>query len=95
SEAAEAFAAAVERPHLRVLPLPAALFRFAAYGSESVAWIARRAPRLDLRRARDLAERSYTCDVTPTTRAFDWTAATPLADGARRTFAWYRSVGWA
>ncbi|MDZ7800594.1 MAG: NAD-dependent epimerase/dehydratase family protein [Trueperaceae bacterium] len=87
-------AAAVGRDAVRTVHLPPVAFRFAAYASETWAWLRGTAPELDLRRARDLAERSYTTEVASTMDAFGWTAPTALADGARATAAWYAQQGW-
>lgn len=87
-------AAAVGRDAVRTIHLPPVAFRFAAYASETWGWLRRTAPELDLRRARDLSERSYTTEVASTRDAFAWTAPTALADGARATAAWYAQQGW-
>lgn len=79
-----------------VLPLhvPRPVFLAVARASEAVAAWRRSAPRLDLRRAEDLAQFSYTTEVEPTMAALGWRPMWPAEAGLRDTAAWYRANGW-
>jgi nucleoside-diphosphate-sugar epimerase len=54
----------------------------------------RRAGRLDLRRARDLSQRAWTCRVDRTMEDLDWEPRYDIVKGVRDTAAWYREEGW-
>lgn len=84
---------ALGRP-VRAVRLPAAAFLWAGTASEAVAGLCGAAPVLDRRRAEDLAVRSWTCDPSAAEGALGWRAEVPLAEGLRRTAAWYRQEGW-
>ncbi len=79
---------------LRALHLPAVAFAALALGSEATDRLRRRAPTFDLRRARDVAAHTYTCDIGPTVEATGWRPRVGLAEGLARTAAWYRERGW-
>jgi len=82
-------------PHtVRTLALPAIAFEAVAAASELYALVSGTAPTVDLRRARDLARRSYTTDMTPTRAATGWRAKTDLREGIRITVAGYEQRGW-
>lgn len=92
-EAAPLFTAALGR-RARVVHLPAAVFRAAGAAAEAWGWLARRPPPFDLRKARDLAVHAYTCPGDALAEGLGDLEATPLAEGLRRTAAWYREHGW-
>ena len=85
--------AALGRP-VRAFHAPPAAFLTAAAFAEAAARPGRRAPAFDLRRARDLAVHTYTCDVRGTEAASGWRARVDLAEGMARTARWYREQGW-
>lgn len=74
--------------------VPRAVFLGVAHLSEAWASLRREAPRLDLRRAEDLAVFSYTGDVRGAMEALDWTPSVELQAGLRDTAAWYRDRKW-
>ncbi len=90
---ADALGAAVGRP-VRALRLPRALFLAAGAASELAAAALRRAPELDRRRARDLTQLSWTCDLETAARGLGWRPAVDLRAGLAETAQWYREVGW-
>lgn len=79
---------------VRPLPMPAALFIAAALGGTWFARMRARSTSFDLRRARDVALRSYTCDVDETEAATGWRACVDLPSGLAATAQWYREHGW-
>lgn len=86
---AEALGRRVVRLHV-----PAAVFMTAARISEARASRRGVAPTLDLRRAEDLSQFSYTTDVTPTMDHLGWTPAVPASEGLASTARWYREQRW-
>jgi dihydroflavonol-4-reductase len=54
----------------------------------------RRAGQLDLRRARDLSQRAWTCRVDRTMEDLNWEPRYDIVEGVRDTAAWYREEGW-
>jgi len=79
---------------VRPVPMPAGIFIAAAVGGTWIARMRARAPAFDLRRARDIAARSYTCDVDQTEAAIGWRACVDLPTGLITTAQWYREQGW-
>jgi nucleoside-diphosphate-sugar epimerase len=49
---------------------------------------------LNRQKYRDLRAPGWVCDATRLRRETGFVAATPLAEGVRRTVAWYREHGW-
>jgi nucleoside-diphosphate-sugar epimerase len=74
--------------------VPRSVFLAAARVSERVASWRDRAPRLDLRRAEDLAIFSYTTDIADTSRALSWSPEVDIRHGLATTADWYRREGW-
>lgn len=91
-ELAAAISRVLDRRSL-VLPLPSFAFRLAGAVAESVG-ASERPGVLDRRRARDLFERAWTCDVDPTLEELGWEPNHDLEDGLRDTVRWYREEGW-
>jgi nucleoside-diphosphate-sugar epimerase len=79
---------------VRTVRLPAAAFTLAGRTAE---WAARpfsAVPVFDERRGRDLAFRTWTCDVSATEEALGWRAEVALPEGLERTARWYGQAGW-
>lgn len=79
---------------VRRVPVPGPLLELAGATAEVVGRLAGRTPEFDRRRARDLSRHTWTCDPRPTEEALGWRAETPLAEGMRKTVAWYRREDW-
>lgn len=79
---------------VRTVPVPSALLVAAGALSEAAGRLAGTAPRLDRRRARDLARHGWTADPTPSVEALGWRPRIDLPEGLRETAAWYRDRGW-
>jgi nucleoside-diphosphate-sugar epimerase len=80
--------------NVRAVRVPAVAFMMAGRAAE---WAARpfsAVPLFDARRARDLAVRTWTCDVAATEQALGWRAEIPLFEGLEHTALWYRQAGW-
>jgi nucleoside-diphosphate-sugar epimerase len=92
-EIAEALGAAIGRG-VRPVRVPAALFLAAGSLSELAAFIRRRAPDLDRRRARDLTRLDWTCELGPVKRELGWRPEVSLRQGLAEAADWYREVGW-
>jgi nucleoside-diphosphate-sugar epimerase len=92
-EIAEALGAAIGRK-VRPVRVPAALFLAAGSLSELAAFIRRRAPDLDRRRARDLTRLDWTCELGPVERELGWRPQVSLRQGLAEAADWYREAGW-
>lgn len=90
---ASALADALERP-VRTFPVPSAVLVAAGAVSEAAGRLTGTTPRLDRRRARDLARHGWTADPGPSEEALGWRPRVALPEGLRRTAAWYRERGW-
>ena len=74
--------------------VPRFVYLWTARVSELVAGWRGVPPRLDLRRAEDLASFSYTGDIGATLDALGWRPMMSMRDGLIETAAWYRGQGW-
>ena len=83
----------LDRP-VRVVRLPAAIFKLAGNAAEWVAKLRNTVPVFDERQASDLAVHTWTCDPSSTERALGWRAEVALFEGLERTARWYRGAGW-
>jgi nucleoside-diphosphate-sugar epimerase len=83
---------AVGRRGLRV-PIPGGVVEAAATVSEAVGRVMRRPAIFDREKARELLA-SWECETDTARRELGFEASVPLAEGLRRTAAWYRSRGW-
>jgi len=92
-EIADALGAAIGRP-VRPVRVPAALFLAAGSLSELAAFILRRAPDLDRRRARDLTRLDWTCELDPVEQELGWRPRISLRQGMAEAANWYREAGW-
>ncbi len=79
---------------IRVLRLPAIVFKLAGRTAERMAKVRDSVPIFDERRARDLAVHTWSCDPSGTEKALDWRAEISLAEGLNLTVRWYRKAGW-
>lgn len=91
SQVVEAAGRAVGR-RARALPVPSPGIVLA--GAVVGAVTGARSGSLDLRRARDLVQRAWTCEVEPAVRELDWSPRYDLGSGFRHTADWYREWGW-
>jgi nucleoside-diphosphate-sugar epimerase len=90
---AEGMGAALGR-HVRLVTLPTAAFVAVGGAAEFASRAVRRAPPLDRRRARDVAQYRWTCDPGPSEEALAWRARVALPEGLRRSVEWYVREGW-
>jgi nucleoside-diphosphate-sugar epimerase len=79
---------------VRAVRLPAAVFKLAGRSAEWVAKLRGVPAIFDERRAKDLAEHTWSCDPSGTERALGWRAEVRLFEGLERTARWYRRMGW-
>ena len=80
--------------NVRAVRLPPAAFPLAGRAAEWAARAFSAVPIIDERRGRDLAARTWTCDVSETETALGWRAEVPLFEGLERTARWYGQSGW-
>jgi len=78
----------------RVVRLPRWLIRLGGLTGELTAPLTGGRPFMDRRRARDLAEHTWTSEITETTRRLGWRPRFSLRQGLAATAAWYREAGW-
>jgi len=79
---------------VRLLPIPAAAVRVAAAMSEWVAAGMGRSTMFNRDKARELLAPGWLCDTEDARRELGFVAATPLEQGLRETWQWYRNEGW-
>lgn len=79
---------------VRVARLPAAAFTVAGAVAELGARLTGKPPVFDRRRATDLTQLSYTCDIEATKRILGWEPEVDLQTGMAETAAWYARHGW-
>jgi nucleoside-diphosphate-sugar epimerase len=79
---------------VRAVRVPPAAFTLAGRAAEWAARAFSTVPTIDERRGRDLAARTWTCDVSGTERALGWRAEVSLFEGLERTARWYGQSGW-
>ena len=92
-EIADALGEAIGR-NVRPVRVPAALFLAAGSLSEVAAFIRRRAPDFDRRRARDLTRLNWTCELGPVEQELGWRPEVSLRTGLAEAANWYREAGW-
>lgn len=78
----------------RVIRVPSGLFWTAGLISEVGAAITKKAPAMDRRKARDLSQHRWTCEVEETRERLVWTPEVDIQEGLAKTAAWYREQGW-
>jgi nucleoside-diphosphate-sugar epimerase len=79
---------------VRVMRVPAALFRGLAAVNETVAGLAGRSSIFNRDKARELLAPGWLCETEAARAALNFEAGIPLADGLRTTAQWYRERGW-
>jgi nucleoside-diphosphate-sugar epimerase len=79
---------------VRLLPVPPALIRGAAAASEWVMGALGRSTMFNRDKARELLAPGWLCDTEDARRELGFSAATPLEQGLRQTWQWYRNEGW-
>ncbi len=92
-EVVQAFGKALRRM-VRQVPLPPAMFTAAGWVSETISRIQGKDPDFDVRRARDLALHSWTCNPQLAAADLGWLATVPLIEGTMHAANWYRENGW-
>jgi nucleoside-diphosphate-sugar epimerase len=90
---ATALGEAVGRPG-RMIRVPSGVFWTAGLISEVGSAMTGKLPAMDRRKARDLSQRRWTCDVEGTQTSLVWTPEVDIREGLARTAAWYREHGW-
>jgi nucleoside-diphosphate-sugar epimerase len=92
-EAEEALAAALRvRPWRLSVPPP--LLRIAGEAFEWKARLTGVPQAINRRKVREMLEPRWTCSGARAEADFGFRAATPLEEGFRRTWKWYREAGW-
>jgi nucleoside-diphosphate-sugar epimerase len=89
----EAIAAAVGAT-ARIVRIPTAAVRPFLWLSGTAARLAGRATLLGPDKASEILAEAWICSPSAFESATGWRAATPLADGLRKTADWYRAAGW-
>lgn len=74
--------------------VPAACFQGLARCSEWWSRLTNNEPMLDRARVLEMRQPAWLCDPSTLTRDTGWRANTPIDDGMRDTFNWYREHGW-
>jgi nucleoside-diphosphate-sugar epimerase len=79
---------------VRIVGIPRGVVRPLLWLTGTAARLAGRATLLSADKANEILADAWTCSPASLERAIGWQAATDLADGLRRTAAWYREAGW-
>ena len=75
-------------------PLPRAVLRLAAMGSELYGKATSQAVMLNRDKLNELFAPHWVCDSSEAQRALDWQPQVDIEEGLRRTAEWYRGEGW-
>lgn len=78
----------------RIVKVPASIGYLIGLLSEAAGRIGGRPTIMSRQKVREALQAAWTCDLTGTRAAIDFTAAVPLEEGFRRTWAWYREQRW-
>ncbi len=89
-----AVAARLMNRRVRVLRIPPAVARAAAYCAELWSRVTRRPGILSRDKVTEACCRAWTCDPRRAARELGFEAATSLEAGLARTLAWYKEAGW-
>jgi dihydroflavonol-4-reductase len=65
-----------------------------AAAAEPLAFFTGKAALFSFEKAKELTQRSWSCDVGKAKRELGYEAKTPILDGMRETIEWYRREGW-
>jgi nucleoside-diphosphate-sugar epimerase len=79
---------------VQLLPVPAGLIGAAAAASEFAAGLVGRSTMFNRDKARELLAPGWLCDTADARQELGFVAATPLEQGLRETWQWYRNEGW-
>lgn len=79
---------------VRLVDLPDSAVRLAGRLETIRETVTRRSRPFNADKAREVLAGDWLCDSSPMRRELDLPAATPLEDGLRATWAWYRKEGW-
>lgn len=85
---------AVGRPALATVRVPPTLLRVGALLSEWAGHLTGRSVMLTRDKVHELTAPHWVGESAPARAALQWSPRTSFADGAHRTAAWYRRVGW-
>jgi nucleoside-diphosphate-sugar epimerase len=75
------------------LPIPAPLFKFIAFVSETAFRLVRAVPMLTVEKSRELLA-SWSVSTDKAKRELGFESSIPFDRGARETFEWYLKEGW-
>ena len=78
----------------RLLSLPVPVAHVVARAAEWIAAARSRAAILNRERVREMTQRRWICDPTPTVAALSYAPRLAITDGVPLTAAWYRGAGW-
>ena len=81
-------------PPARLIPVPALAIRAAGLVMSLLSALAKAPPVFNSEKAEELLQPAWLCDVSATQAALGSPLATPFAEGARKTWDWYREAGW-
>jgi len=87
-------AAAAAGRRVRIIGVPEPLARGILWATDSAARLANRATVLSLDKAAEFFAPAWIADPSGLTRAAGWAAEHSFAQGARRTWEWYRAHAW-
>jgi dihydroflavonol-4-reductase len=65
-----------------------------AAAAEPMAFLTGKAVLYNFEKARELAQTNWSCDPSKARRELGYEAKTPILDGMRETFEWYKREGW-
>lgn len=93
AEVADVLRAGLKRD-IRVARVPSAAFALVGAAAELGARLTGKPPLFDRRRAMDLTQTTWTCDIQATKRTLGWEPEVDLHSGMAETAAWYAERGW-
>ena len=93
SEIVDAMAVALGKKPVRI-PLPAALVKAAAAGTEAIGRLAGRAVPFNREKAEEMLAPAWTADLSGSEELLSTEQVTPLSDAMERTVRWYIRQGW-
>ncbi len=81
-------------PPARLVPVPAVVIRAAGLLVSLASRLAKAPPVFSSEKAEEMLQAAWLCDVSATQDALGSPLVTPFAEGARKTWEWYRKAGW-